>query len=161
MLMLTPTCRRRSLCLPLSTAYLLDLMSTSNGLTPQGFSKNAAVVRKLFGYTHIPQKWAARLNQSNSMYLYPYINYHRPCFYPEIITDDKGKQRKQHPYKNMMTPYDKLKSLPESENYLKPGVSFAILDQVATKMTDNQADKILKKERLKLFNQIFEQKIQA
>ncbi|MEE9355799.1 MAG: hypothetical protein V3U75_09450 [Methylococcaceae bacterium] len=47
------------------------------------------------------------------------------------------------PYKNMMTPYDKLKSLTESEKNLKPGVSFAICDQVAMDMTDNQAAKIL------------------
>ena len=123
--------------------------------------KNAAVVRKVFGYAHISQKWAATLNDFNLKYLYPYINYHRPCFYPEIITDDKGKQRKQYHYENMMTPYDKLKSLPESEKYLKLGLSFAILDQVAMKMSDNQAAKILKEERQKLFNQIFEQKIQA
>ncbi len=123
--------------------------------------KNAAVVRKIFGYIHIPQKWANRLNEFNINYLYPYINYHRPCFFPETVIDDKGKQRKQYHYKNMMTPYDKLKSLPDSEKYLKPGVSFEILDLVAMKISDNQAAKILKIERLKLFNQIFEQKNRA
>ncbi len=93
--------------------------------------------------------------------MYPYNNYHRPCFFPEIIIDDKGKQRKQYRYKNMMTPYDKLKSLPNSEKYLKPGLSFAILDLVVMEMTDNQVAKILKTEKLKLFNQIFEQKNRA
>jgi len=48
-------------------------------------SKNASVVRKIFGYTHIPQKWAAEINTFNRAYLNPYINYHRPCFFPEII----------------------------------------------------------------------------
>ena len=61
----------------------------------------------------------------------------------------------------MMTPYDKLKSLPKSEMYLKPGLTFAILDLTAMAMTDNQSAKILKEERQKLFNQIFEQKKQA
>ena len=61
----------------------------------------------------------------------------------------------------MMTPYDKLKSLPTSEKYLKSGLSFAILDLVAMEMTDNEAAKILKTEKLKLFNQIFEQKNRA
>ncbi len=61
----------------------------------------------------------------------------------------------------MMTPYDKLKSLPNSEKYLKPGLSFAILDLVVMEMTDNQVAKILKTEKLKLFNQIFEQKNRA
>ena len=54
------------------------------------------------------KKWAKRINEFNINYLYPYINYHRPCFFPEIIIDDKGKQRKQYRYENMMTPYDKL-----------------------------------------------------
>ncbi len=67
----------------------------------------------------------------------------------------------EHLYKNMMTPYDKLKSLPNSEKYLKSGLSFAILDLVAMEMTDNEAAKILKTEKLKLFNQIFEQKNRA
>lgn len=123
--------------------------------------KNAAVVRKIFGYTHIPQKWAPSLNEFNINYLFPYINYHRPCFFPEIITDNKGKQRKKYLYDNMMTPYEKLKSLPESTKYLKPGISFEILDQAAMEMTDNQAAKILKQKRQKLFNQIFEQKKMA
>jgi len=37
-------------------------------------SKNASIVRKVFGYTHIPQKWAETINQFNHDYLNPYIN---------------------------------------------------------------------------------------
>ncbi|MCP4056563.1 MAG: transposase family protein [Pseudoalteromonas sp.] len=121
-------------------------------------SKNASIVRKQFGYQHIPQKWATRLNEFNLDYLYPYINFHRPCFFCEIETDEKGKQRKIYKYENMMTPYDKLKSLPDANKYLKPEMSFDILDKLAMKMTDNQAAETLKKERQILFNQIFEQK---
>jgi hypothetical protein len=91
-------------------------------------SKNASIVRKQFGYEHIPQKWAAQLNQFNIQTLYPHINFHRPCFFPETITDRKGKQRKCYRYDNMMTPYDKLKSLPEAKNYLKEGITFEKLD---------------------------------
>ena len=61
----------------------------------------------------------------------------------------------------MMAPYEKLKALPESEKYLKPDVSFAILDKIAMEMSDNQAAKNLQDERSKISNQIFEQKIQA
>jgi hypothetical protein len=81
--------------------------------------------------------------------------------FPEIIIDDKEKQHKQYRYENIITPYAKLKSLSDGEKYLKPGLSFEILDFVAMEMTDNQATKILKIERLKLFNQIFEQKNRA
>ncbi len=45
-----------------------------------------------------------------------------------------------------MTPYDKFKSLPVSKNYLKPGLSFAILERPTIDIRDNQAAIILKKE---------------
>ena len=61
----------------------------------------------------------------------PYINFHRPCFFPVVVTDDKGKQRRRYPYEAMMTPYEKLKSLPDAERCLKPSVSFERLDEVA------------------------------
>lgn len=119
--------------------------------------KNAAIVRKQFGYQHIPQKWASKINDFNSNYLCPYINFHRPCFFPETKIDAKGKQRKTYSFKNMMTPYDKLRSLPESERYLKPEMTFKILNEVAMRISDNEAAKQLCTERNKLFYLIFEQ----
>lgn len=124
-------------------------------------SKNASIVRKQFGYQHIAQKWAPLINEFNLKYLYPYINYHRPCFFPEITMDDKGKQRKTYPYKNMKTPYEKLKSLPNAKMYLKPGIYFEILDEQVLELTDNACAELLQKERNKLFNQIFEQNKRA
>lgn len=120
-------------------------------------SKNASVVRKIFGYTHIPQKWAPEINKFNRTYLNPYINYHRPCFFPETITNDKGKQKKVYPYKNLMTPFEKLKSLSNAEQYLKPEISFEILNEYALKMSDNEAADFLQKARKKLFCLIFKQ----
>ncbi len=117
-------------------------------------SKNGAVVRKLFGHTHIPQRWAPLINDFNQQYLNPYLNFHRPCFFPETRTDDKGKQGKIYRYENMMTPYDKLKSLPDAKDYLKPGVSFEILDKVAHQISDNQAADQLQKARRELFKTI-------
>lgn len=118
--------------------------------------KNAAVVRKIFGYTHIPQHYAKRLNTFNETALNPYVNYHRPCLYPTWITDSKGKQKKKYEYKNMMTPYEKLKSLPDAEQYLKEGLSFKKLDDIANSMTDNQAADYLQKQRKSLFKHIHE-----
>ena len=87
-------------------------------------SKNGAIVRKVLGYAHIPQRFAPEVHEFNSRYLTPYINYHRPCFFAEIEVDSKGKERKKYPYKSMMTPYDKFKSLPNAADYLKPGITF-------------------------------------
>lgn len=118
--------------------------------------KNAAVVRKVFGYTHIPQRYAKRLNQFNQRALNPYVNYHRPCLYPTIIIDAKGKQKKKYEYKNMMTPYDKFKSLPLAEQYLKEGLTFKDLDDIARAMTDNEAADFLQQQRSLLFKHIHE-----
>jgi len=117
-------------------------------------SKNGSVVRKQFGYSHIPQRWAPLINDFNRQYLNPYLNFHRPCFFPETRTDAKGKQRKIYCYENMMTPYDKLKSLHDAKGYLKPGLSFEILDQVAYQISDNQAADQLQKARQTLFKTI-------
>jgi hypothetical protein len=102
-------------------------------------------------------KRVAEMIEFNRRYLNPHINYHRPCFFPETITDAKGKQSKIYPYKNMMTPYEKLKSLPDAEQYLKSTLSFAILDKVAYEITDNQSAKRLQKARKQLFKTIHEQ----
>lgn len=124
-------------------------------------SKNAAVVRKQFGYSHIPQRWAPLINEFNRQHLNPYLNFHRPCFFPETLTDAKGKERKVYRYENLMTPYDKLKSLPNAKDYLKPGVTFEILDAVAHQISDNQAAEQLQKARQKLFKTIHGQTLRA
>ena len=120
-------------------------------------SKNGAIVRKHLGYTHIPQKHAPLINRFLIDYLNPYINYHRPCFFPETVTDPRGKQIKRYPYEKMMTPYDKLKSLPDPQTFLKPLVSFDQLDQIASEISDNQSAKRMNNARINLFNNINEQ----
>ena len=117
-------------------------------------SKNGAVVRKLFGHSHIPQRWASLINGFNQEHLNPYLNFHRPCFFPEIRTDQKGKERKLYRYETMMTPYDKLKSLPQALGQLKSGTTFEILDATAYQISDNQAADLLQKARQQLFTTI-------
>ena len=87
--------------------------------------------RKHLGYAHIPQHCASLVNAFCADFLNPYVNYHRPCFFPETITDAKGKERKKYRYKDMMTPYEKLKSIPEASQYLKEGVTLEQLDAQA------------------------------
>lgn len=118
--------------------------------------KNAAVVRKVFGYTHIPQRYADRINEFNQCALNPYVNYHRPCLYPTIETDKKGKERKKYKYDDMMTPYEKLKTLPNAQQYLKEEITFELLDDIAHKMTDNEAADYLQQQRTLLFKHITE-----
>lgn len=118
--------------------------------------KNAAVVRKVFGYQHIPQCYSEVINKFNQTALNPYVNYHRPCLYPTVIIDEKGKQKKKYEYKNMMTPYEKFKSLINAEQYLKEGITFKELDDIAHSMTDNEAADHLQQQRRLLFKHIDE-----
>ena len=127
--------------------------STDNALAE---GKNASVVRKIFGYSHIPQHHAVRINEFNVNALNPYINYHRPCLYPTLTIDEKGKQKKKYHYKDMMTPYEKLKSLPDAHTYLKDEITFKRLDDIASAMSDNQAADYLQVQRKLLFNHINE-----
>lgn len=120
-------------------------------------SKNNAVVRKMFGYVHIPQENAGLMEKFNQAFLNPCINFHRPCHFPTVETDRKGKQQKRYYQKNMMTPYDKLKSLPKAATYLKPDITFNQLDTIAKKQSDLDAWAQLQKARTKLFNTIFGQ----
>ena len=117
-------------------------------------AKNGAVLRKHLGYSHIPQKYAAEVNEFLHDYLNPYVNFHRPCFFPQTYTDSKGKQRKRYLYDRMMTPYEKLRSLPDAEAYLKDGVTFKQLDEIAGSMSDNEAARRLNQARNRLFQAI-------
>ena len=117
-------------------------------------SKNASVVRKHFGYAHIPQFCACLVNTFCADYLNPYVNFHRPCFFPETITDARGKERKKYRYKDMMTPYEKFKSIPNASQYLKAEITFEQLDAKAAEMSDNDAALALNNARKKLFKDI-------
>ncbi len=121
--------------------------------------KNAATVRKHFGHAHIPQRFTALINGFNQRHLIPYLNFHRPCFFPEITLDAKGKQRKRYRDQQMSTPYQKFKSLTEATQYLKAGITFDSLDAQATQMSDNGAAAALQQAKLLLFQIIHEQQV--
>ena len=121
-------------------------------------SKNGSVIRKHFGYSHIPKQFADPINRLCRKYLMPYLNFHRPCFFPTTEIDDKGKAIKCYRYADMMTPYEKLKSLQNADSFLKPGVTFEQLDKDSTSMTDNEAAALFTSQRNKIFRQIFKTK---
>lgn len=117
-------------------------------------SKNASVVRKHLGYSHIPSHHAQIVSTFLIDVLTPYLNYHRPYFFPEVILDDKGRQRRRYPLDQMNTPYEKLKALPDAKQFLKPELTFEELDQQASAITDSQAAEQLNHARSKLFKRI-------
>ena len=120
-------------------------------------SKNNSVVRKTFGYIHIPQKHAGLMEIFNQEHLNPCLNFHRPCHFPTIEISDKGKQKRRYRQENMKTPYEKLKSLPGAQLSLKEGITFATLKSVAMKHSDLDAWRLMQKARDIMFDNIFEQ----
>ena len=124
--------------------------SDDNGLVE---SKNGSVIRKNLGYAHIPQGCASLLNSYHRENLNPYINFHRPCFFPVVSIDHKGKVKNTYPYEKIKTPYEKLKSLPQVETYLRPGITLDKLDAIANQMSDNQFAERMVKARSNLFKQ--------
>ncbi|HLJ16596.1 MAG TPA: hypothetical protein VKV15_19020 [Bryobacteraceae bacterium] len=100
--------------------------------------KNGAVIRKLIGYGHIPGEQAERVQKFYTAHLNPYLNFHRPCGFATVSLDARGKRRRSYPAGDYQTPYEKLKSLPEAAQYLKPELSFAQLDRLAARMSDTE-----------------------
>lgn len=116
--------------------------------------KNGAIVRKTMGYSHIPQKHAAAVNRFYGDVLNPYLNFHRPCYFAVDKIDAKGKIRKTYPHDQIMTPWERLKSIPQYETRLKPDVTAQSLEQQANAMSDNDAAKQVQKARQLLFQSI-------
>jgi transposase InsO family protein len=121
-----------------------------NGLVE---SKNGSVIRKNLGYTHIPQAAACLLNRYHQYYLIPYINFHRPCFFPVEEIDPKGRVKKKYPYSRMNTPFEKVKSIPGIEHYLRQDVSLDRMQKYADQMSDNNFAERMAKARSNLFKQ--------
>ena len=127
--------------------------SNDNGLAE---TKNGAVVRKLFGYEHIPQRHAVRFNTFCVEYLNPFLNFHRPCLFATDKPDSKkpGRIKRVYRAKDAMTPLDKLASLPGAKTFLREGVTLEDLYELATALTDVQAGEELHEAQLALFRRV-------
>jgi len=127
--------------------------SNDNGLAE---TKNAAVVRKLFGYEHIPQRHATRFNTFCREYLNPFLNFHRPCLFATDKPDPKkpGRIKRVYRAKDAMTPLDKLASLSEAVKFMREGVTLKDLHELATALTDVQAAEELNEARQALFRRV-------
>jgi hypothetical protein len=116
-------------------------------------TKNGAVIRKVFGYEHIPQHFATAINVFNAEHLNPFLNLHRPCLFATTVADPKktGRIRKIYRHQDVMTPLEKLASLPPELLQLRPGVTLQALQAQAAARTDLQAAHDLNVARQALF----------
>lgn len=115
--------------------------------------KNGAVVRKHLGYGHIASEHADRIQRFYMAHFNPYLNYHRPCGFAQVQMDARGRRRRRYPQQNYMTPYEKLRSLPQPHRYLKESLRWELLDRSAYAISDTEAAKRMMREKVELLRQ--------
>jgi transposase InsO family protein len=110
--------------------------SGDNGLAE---TKNGAIIRKALGYLHIPRTPdnVTAINRWYTAWFIPYLNFHRPCGFRVTSVDPQtGKRTHRYPKDDYLMPYEKLQGLPNAAQYLKPEISFELLDHQAYAMSD-------------------------
>ena len=123
--------------------------SNDNGLVE---AKNGAVIRKHMGYGHIESEHAEAIEEFYEQHLNPYLNYHRPCGVPEVVSDAKGKQRRV--YRWYATPWEVLRQLPDLARRLREGVTQADLEKHAGAESDTAAARRMQAAKRNLFTAI-------
>ena len=124
--------------------------STDNALVE---GKNASVVRRFLGHDHIPQRfrrWSTRSPGSTCRRTSTTTG--SACSQPGKGAN--GRNRRVYRAAEVRTPYAKLRSLPDAEACLKPGISFAEVDAQANASSDLQAVRALNAARARLFRTI-------
>jgi transposase InsO family protein len=120
--------------------------SGDNGLVE---SKNGAVIRKHIGYGHIEARHAQALDEFHRQHLNPYLNFHRPCAVPELVTEANGKRRRI--YRRWATPFELLQESPSGANALRPGTTLSQLEDFAQRQSDTEAALAMQRAKRKLF----------
>ena len=117
-------------------------------------SKNGNVVRRWLGRSHIPESLAPDADAFLRDHLSPFLNHHRACLFAVEVEGANGRRRRKYPQDLVRTPYEKLRSLPGAEAFLKPGVTFERLDAVALAVTSLEAGQKVQRARKALFQRI-------
>jgi transposase InsO family protein len=121
--------------------------TTDNALVE---GKNGAIIRKHIGYGHIAGEHAEALQKFYTAHLNPYLNFHRPCGFATVSLDARGKRQRRYKLEDYATPYQQLKSLEQSAGYLKEGIGFDRLDQLARVMSDTECAQKMTAAKVKL-----------
>jgi len=115
--------------------------------------KNGAVIRKLIGYGYIAGEHAEAIGKFYARQLNPYLNFHRPCGFATVSLDERGKRRRHYKREDYRTPLEKLKSLEQVEQYLRPGMSLAQLEREAMAMSDTECARQMNAAKSRLLRQ--------
>jgi hypothetical protein len=111
--------------------------------------KNASRIRKHMGHSYIHKKYARTINAFYRAHMDDYLNYHRPCAFATEFVNKKGKITKK--YDTFLTPFEKLTSIKNYEQFLKDGVASASLAEKAAEESDNESATRMQEAKKKLF----------
>ena len=106
------------------------------------------------GSVHVSHDLVPQLDAFLRDSLCPLLNFHRPCLFPTEVTSASGRVRKTYRQDDVATPYQHFRSLAGAEGFLRPGVTFKALDQLASTTTDLDAAKAVQRARDALFRAI-------
>jgi hypothetical protein len=115
-------------------------------------AKNGVVIRKHLGFGHIGAEHAAAVDAFHRQHLNPYVNFHRPCAVPVVITAANGKRRRIYP--RWATPFELFQEMPRCESLLRPGVTLAALQQFAQLQSDTEAALEMQRAKRQLLSRI-------
>ena len=117
-------------------------------------SKNGNVVRRWLGRSHIPESLAPDADAFLRDHLSPFLNHHRTCLFAVEVEGENGRRRRRYPQELVRTPYEKLRSLPGAQGFLKPGATFEKLDAAAHAVSSLEAGQEVQRARKALFHLI-------
>src|SRR5215470_19995380 len=74
------------------------------------------------------------MERFHRQHLNPYINFHRPCAVPTVLTGANGKRCRV--YQRWATPLELFLELPYCDRFLRPGLTMAKLERLAQLQSD-------------------------
>jgi transposase InsO family protein len=116
--------------------------------------KNGSVLRKSIGYGFIASEHAEQLQRFFTSQFNPYLNFHRPCGFAVLVKGARGRIQRRYPADGYRTPFEKLCSLKDWQQYLKPGITAALLRAQAMKLSDTEAAKLMQKAKLGILQRV-------
>jgi len=115
-------------------------------------SKNASIVRKHMGYSHIPKEYSKPINDFYLETFNPWLNLHRPCMYATSVMNAKGKIVKLYKHEDVKTPLECLVQL-AAKNLLELRAEVTLADLLARArvQTDLAAAQTMQRAKRALF----------
>lgn len=117
--------------------------------------KNGAVIRKHIGFGYIDARHAGAMDTFHRQHLNAYVNFHRPCAVPKVLTAANGKRHRV--YERWATPFELFQEVPHCASLLRPGVTLAELKHIAHVQSDTESALAMQRAKRKLLGSFKEE----